>query len=128
MIQKPNYAEARPRLLDLCSCEGGAASGRGDREGSTSVAQPDDGHTPLERAWLAEDPSDPRPDCPNREQHAYRLYGDRWQEGRAERNRDVWPKLDGRSVKKTHQQTVCVGCGRYMIWLPKAAAGRRTDA
>lgn len=70
--------------------------------------------TPLERRWLAEDPDDPRALCPNRERHAHRMYGKRWTH-----NNMVSPRLDGRSVSKTHKQLLCEGCLRWMIWLPK---------
>ena len=67
---------------------------------------------PIEREWLAENASDPRPDCLNREAHAVRVYGNKW----SEHFIGGYPKLDGRSVAKSHAQTLCSGCLRYTIW------------
>ena len=71
---------------------------------------------PTERRWLREDPNDPRPHCPKRDQHAIRMYGDRWEDL-------PWahPRLDGKSVQRTHKQFRCDGCKRFMVWLPRSA-------
>lgn len=75
------------------------------------------GYTPEERRWKAEDPDDPRADCPQREQHAHRMYGRRW----SHPNPLASPRIDGQAIGKTHSQLVCEGCRRYMVWLPKGA-------
>lgn len=77
--------------------------------------------TPTERQWLAENPRDPRPHCPNRGQHAVVLYGQRWTQANAGLMSDHhnWPRLDGKSVRRTHKQVLCEGCLRYSIWLPR---------
>lgn len=78
-------------------------------------------YTPEERQWLAEDWRDPRADCPQRDQHAHRMYGDRWTEARwSLSSLHDYPKIDGKSIAKTHKQIRCEGCNRFMIWLPKS--------
>ena len=74
---------------------------------------------PIEQKWLAGNASDPRPNCPNREAHAVRVYGNKWREHPT--GREV-PKLDGRSVAKSHKQTRCSGCLRYTIWTPRTTS------
>ena len=68
---------------------------------------------PIERRWIAEDSHDPRPNCPNRVAHAVRVYGNRW----AEHSDGAFPKLDGKSVARSHKQIRCNGCLRYAIWV-----------
>jgi hypothetical protein len=104
--------------------KGSGQPGKSEREGaglagrptaSVPLATPTDDLLPIERRWLAEDPHDPRATCPNREQHAYRVYGQRWTEGFLNP-----PRLDGKSVARSHKQLMCEGCRRWMIWLPRS--------
>lgn len=78
-------------------------------------------YTPEERRWKAEDPFDPRPDCPDRDQHAHRMYGDRWEYPGPMRSW-AYSRLDGHSVARTHRQVRCEGCGRFMVYIPRTSA------
>lgn len=50
-------------------------------------------------------------ECPDKSQHAEVVYGDRWTQPTA-----CYPRLDGRSVARTHKQTRCPACGFYVVW------------
>ena len=76
-------------------------------------------YTTEERGWYQKDWRDPRPDCPQRDRHAYRVYAERWTEP-SMTGPATYPRLDGRSVARSPKQPAGAGCGRYMVWTARA--------
>lgn len=59
-------------------------------------------------------------DCPDKSQHAEVVYGNRWRP--PNQMQGGYPRLDGRSVARTHKQTRCPTCGFYVVWTPRVTA------